>query len=116
LATNAADSNESAIVAALSRVGIDGYFDHIFCFETVGHRKPSSLYYDEVLEKLGLPADRVFMVGDDFEVDVLGATAVGIRSVWLNTLTCEKRFGACYATVHSFESLLEELQALGYGC
>lgn len=114
LATNAADSNERAIYAALARVELGRLFDHVFCFDTVGHRKPSSQYFTAILDRLDLPADKVFMVGDDFEVDVLGATAVGIRSVWLNRLTCESRKGALHTTAHSLDALHESLEGLGF--
>jgi HAD superfamily hydrolase (TIGR01509 family) len=113
LATNAADSGERAIRNALNRVGLDGLFDRIFCLEVVGYRKPSEAYYQTVLRKLDLPPERVFMVGDDFEVDVLGATAVGIRSVWLNRASEDDRLGALHATVFALDSLVGALDSLG---
>ena len=91
LATNAADSDEQSIRRALRLAELDALFDHIFCFDTVGHRKPTETFYRTVLGNLGLPAARVYMVGDDFEVDVMGANAVGIRAVWLNRLTPDVR-------------------------
>ena len=114
LATNAADSNERAINAALARVGLNRLFDRIFCFETVGNRKPSEAYYQKVLCELGLPPEKVFMVGDDFYVDVLGAADVGIRSLWLNRSTGEDRSGGMYGTIHSFEELIASLEGLGF--
>ncbi len=114
LATNAADSDERAIGAALARVGLDTHFDRIFCFENVGCRKPTEAYYQTVLDTLGLSPDRVFMIGDDFDVDVVGATAVGIRSVWLNLLSGEERSGSLYTTANSFVMVLEALEELGF--
>jgi HAD superfamily hydrolase (TIGR01458 family) len=44
--------------------------------------KPSEAYFDIVLEDLGLPPQRVAMVGDDIEIDVKGAKVIGLQG-WL---------------------------------
>ena len=47
--------------------------------------KPAPECFVAGLEALGLPADRVAMVGDDLENDVLAAQAVGITGVLVRT-------------------------------
>ena len=47
--------------------------------------KPSPAFFAAGLAALGLPADRVVMVGDDIAGDVLAAQAVGIRGVLVRT-------------------------------
>ena len=44
--------------------------------------KPSESYYRMVLDDLGLPPERVAMVGDDIEIDVQGAKRLGMQG-WL---------------------------------
>jgi phospholysine phosphohistidine inorganic pyrophosphate phosphatase len=44
--------------------------------------KPSASYFRMVLDDLGLPPQRVAMIGDDIEADVRGAQQVGIQG-WL---------------------------------
>jgi len=44
--------------------------------------KPSEAYFAMVLADLGLPLDRVAMIGDDIEIDVRGAQRMGIQG-WL---------------------------------
>lgn len=44
--------------------------------------KPSPAYFNMVLEDLGIPADRVAVVGDDMEIDVRGAQFMGMQG-WL---------------------------------
>ena len=44
--------------------------------------KPSEAYFTMVLDDLGLPLDRVAMIGDDIEIDVRGARRMGIQG-WL---------------------------------
>ena len=84
LATNAADSDEADIRAALRRVDLERRLDKVYCFKTIGYRKPSPEFFDFILKDLGLPAERVIMVGDDLEADVLGARRAGLRAVWFN--------------------------------
>lgn len=44
--------------------------------------KPSPAYFQMVLDELGLPPQRVAMVGDDIEIDVRGAKVMGMQG-WL---------------------------------
>jgi putative hydrolase of the HAD superfamily len=84
LATNAADSDEIEIRAALARVGLDGLIDRVYCSCGVGHSKPSAEFFAFIERDLGMSACDLVMVGDNYEIDVLGAIAAGIRSVWLS--------------------------------
>ena len=43
--------------------------------------KPKSDIYELALERLGLVADEVVVVGDTFETDIAGATAASLRSI-----------------------------------
>jgi HAD superfamily hydrolase (TIGR01458 family) len=47
--------------------------------------KPSPAFFESALTLLGLPADRVAMVGDDIVNDVLGAQACGLTGVLVRT-------------------------------
>jgi len=44
--------------------------------------KPSESYFSLVLDDLGLPAERVAVIGDDIEIDVQGAKRMGMQG-WL---------------------------------
>ncbi len=46
--------------------------------------KPSRVAYDAVCDVLGLSPAQLLMVGDNLEVDVLGARAAGFRAVHLD--------------------------------
>jgi alkylated DNA nucleotide flippase Atl1/predicted HAD superfamily phosphohydrolase YqeG len=114
LATNAADSTEGAIRRALERVGLDVLFDRVFCFDKVGARKPTPDFFQFILKDLGLDSRSVFMVGDDFVNDVLGANANGICAVWLNRKTQEDRSGPRCKTISSPDTLVGALESLGF--
>ena len=84
LATNAQDSKESDIVTALQRVGLADHIDRVFCFENVGHRKPSPAFFDTILHMIGATPSHTVMVGDSLDTDVAGALAAGLHGIWYN--------------------------------
>jgi HAD superfamily hydrolase (TIGR01662 family) len=110
LATNAADSDEAAIRAALRRVGLDAWIDRIYCFANVGFRKPDPAFFRYILADLGLDPRRVCMVGDNFALDVLGANACGLRAVWFNPGSLEEHRSALHRTIHHFRLLPDVLK------
>ena len=113
LATNAADSEPGEIRAALGRVRLSASFEKIYCYRALGVRKPSPEYFAAVLADLGLPAERVVLVGDDWQADVEGALAAGLWAVWYNPRDGEVRSGARVGTVHEMAAMPEVLQAWG---
>lgn len=83
LATNAGDSDEPEIRAALARVGLDQLIDRVYCSRSVGHSKPSPEFFAFILRDLGLDAGDLVMVGDSYANDIEGANRAGIRGLWL---------------------------------
>lgn len=113
LATNAVDSNEEEIWAALARVELDRFLDRVYCFRKIGHKKSSPEFFRYILNDLGLDRSSVFMVGDDFDSDVTGTIRCGIRAVWYNEQSTEVRRTEMYQTIHDLRSLPEALNAFG---
>ena len=109
LATNAVDSDEAQIRGALARVGLEVLLDAVYCFRRIGHRKPSEAFFRHILADLGIGPDRVIMIGDDFDADVLGANRAGLRAVWFNERTAERLSGPLYRTIHHFDELAATL-------
>ncbi|NLG83041.1 MAG: HAD-IA family hydrolase [Firmicutes bacterium] len=113
LATNAEPSDEADIRKALARVGLHELIEKVYCYRRIGHKKPSPEFFEYILADLGMEPARVVMVGDDFEMDVLGANRAGIPAVWFNERAPhERRSGKMYRTIHDFRALPEELEAL----
>lgn len=84
VATNAEDSAEDDIREVLIKTGIMNFIDKIYCYRTIGYKKPSSDFFLYVLNDLNIEPERVIMIGDDYEADVLGALQNGIRAIWYN--------------------------------
>jgi len=99
VATNADDSGERDVLAALSRVGLDELVDGVVSSRDVGARKPDAFFYRAALLRAGraglpLAPARAVMVGDSWPNDVVGAGAAGLRAVWLNPSKARRPDGA----------------------
>ncbi len=57
------------------------YFDVIVCSEEVGKNKPSIEIYKYAMQLAGAKGENSVMIGDDFEVDVIGALNSGMRAI-----------------------------------
>lgn len=60
------------------------YFDHITISGQFGSGKPDPAIFTYVLQHLDVKADEALMVGDNLMTDILGASRIGIPSVWIN--------------------------------
>jgi putative hydrolase of the HAD superfamily len=66
------------------------YFDHVVLSAVVGWEKPHRRIFDAAIELVGVPADQVLHVGDNYQQDVVGAQQAGIYAVWLRRRAAEK--------------------------
>ncbi|MGG3801576.1 HAD family hydrolase [Metabacillus fastidiosus] len=60
------------------------YFDQIVISGAFGRGKPDPTIFEHALSLMDLTKDEVIMVGDNLMTDILGASRVGIKSVWIN--------------------------------
>lgn len=76
--------------------------------------KPSPSFFELALQKLGLPAQEVVMVGDDIRADVEGAQAVGMKGILVKTGKYRENLAAQYAITPDavFESVSEVISLL----
>lgn len=86
-------------------------FETVVTFEMTGERKPSPLPFQKALDTLGLKPEEVLMVGDWPERDVVGASGLGIRTVFA-------RYGDTKGTQESgadfeIDDIIELLQIIG---
>ena len=110
LATNAVDSNEKEIRQALACADLNEFVDNVYSYQRIGHKKSSPSFFEFVLLDLGLETKKIFMVGDNFEDDVLSANKSGIRAVWFNHRSGEERSGDLHQTIHDLRDLQKSLQ------
>jgi putative hydrolase of the HAD superfamily len=110
LATSANDSAEADIRSALQRVNLDQLLDKIYCFKKIGYQKPSLEFYQYILDDLKLTSRSVYMIGDNYEADVLGANACGMRAIWFNEHSLEMRENDLHRTIHDLWVLPDSLK------
>lgn len=63
------------------KLNMDQWIDHLVTSEEAGVEKPHPFIFTLGLQKLGLNANEVIMIGDSYEKDCLGASACGIDSI-----------------------------------
>ncbi|HPW90076.1 MAG TPA: YjjG family noncanonical pyrimidine nucleotidase [Paludibacteraceae bacterium] len=68
----------------LRNSGLIHYFDTIVLSEEVGVQKPDPRFFQYALEKSGAKASDVLLVGDNYEVDIVGAYQCGIDALHFN--------------------------------
>ncbi|MBD3109997.1 HAD family hydrolase [Bacillus sp. AGMB 02131] len=60
------------------------YFEQIVISGAFGRGKPDASIFEHALSLMGLNSDEAIMVGDNLMTDILGASRVGMKSVWIN--------------------------------
>ena len=65
----------------IEREGLDRYFDHWTSSEAAQSCKPDRRFFEHALELAAIDPGQVLFVGDSPEHDIVGAAAVGMRTV-----------------------------------
>lgn len=71
------------VVTKLELFGIDDLWDCVLCSEETGFLKPHRAPFLRLAECLQTETNRILYVGNSYRYDVLGARAVGMRTVHL---------------------------------
>lgn len=71
------------ISTVLAEFGLDGIFGSIVESAVVGVRKPDSRIFTLGVEALGLTPERVTVVGDSYDKDIVPGKKAGCRTVWM---------------------------------
>jgi FMN phosphatase YigB (HAD superfamily) len=84
IATNAGQSDSTAVIKGLKRVGADKYFSGVFASADIGYEKPDIRFFQEIIHKLEIPASEIVMIGDNYVKDIIGARNCGMKAVFYN--------------------------------
>ena len=71
-------------VKKIAAIGVEPFIDELVVSEEVGVPKPAAKVFHAALSRLGGTPDQAVMVGDSWSSDIVGATELGIRAIWLN--------------------------------
>src|SRR5262245_39041861 len=83
----------------LERAGITDLFETIVVSDGIGWRKPHARIFEETLTRLRLEPAAALFVGDRLDIDVAGAQAFGMDTVWINREAAVVPTGVPPATV-----------------
>jgi 2-haloalkanoic acid dehalogenase type II len=92
--------------ADIERIGIAHLFRFSISSRDCGVAKPAPEIFHAACQRLGLPPSAVLHVGDDPDLDVVGAGAAGLRTAWIN------RTGVAWSHAHQPDLIAHDLTAL----
>jgi len=71
-----------------NKTGLNKYLETVVISQEVGVTKPNPLIFQAALKKSGLTAKEVLYIGDQYQVDYIGAMNVGLNPVLLDRRNC----------------------------
>jgi putative hydrolase of the HAD superfamily len=87
----------------LKLCGIEKYFDKVITSEISGYHKPRPEAFGHSLSSANAKKSESIMIGDDLNIDIVGAREFGMDQVYLNPLSIPHQ----EAVTHEIKSLLE---------
>lgn len=98
--------------ADLERIGMAHFFKFAITARGCGVAKPDKRIFDVACAKLDLPPHEVLHVGDDPQLDVIGARDAGLRTAWINRTGATWSHGAGPdIVVHDLAELVDMLES-----
>jgi putative hydrolase of the HAD superfamily len=88
----------------LKNANLEQYFEQVIISEEVGYKKPSPKIFRIALAMSTATIEESVMIGDDPQVDVLGAMNIGITGIFVNHIK-EPKCDFCDFSVNDLESL-----------
>ena len=98
---------EEVQLTKVRSAGIGDFFREIVISDRVGHKKPSPLIFDYVLNRYGYDRNQTIMIGDNLLTDIAGARNAGIDTVFFNPKVAEHEAEVTHEIRH-----LRELQGI----
>ena len=86
LVTNTLARGDDEVWEDWRRFGLADAIDAVASSHSVGWQKPHRAIFERAMERLGVRAEDVVMVGDQLAADVLGAKRLGMRAVLRRTV------------------------------
>ncbi|MBU1369224.1 MAG: YjjG family noncanonical pyrimidine nucleotidase [Bacteroidetes bacterium] len=68
----------------IQSAGLEPFFDKVITSEAAGVKKPDPKIFEYALQQTGADKKESLMIGDDLEVDILGAQSFGMDQLYFN--------------------------------
>ncbi|TNV68318.1 HAD family hydrolase [Trichococcus shcherbakoviae] len=81
--TNGANDNQ---LRKIKQLGLEKWIapENMLISEGAGVSKPSKEIFEAMERRMGFAKNDVYYIGDNFDNDVIGATAAGWKTIWVN--------------------------------
>lgn len=88
--------------------GLNKYIKNLITSEAAGFKKPDVRMFEYALHQANAEPETTIMIGDEFDVDIVGATNAGIDTIFVNF---QGNFNGVEATfkVHSLKEIMDIL-------
>lgn len=95
--------------------GILHYFEKLFSSADYGIRKPSEKFYRIAIKEIlsehhEVKKEDILYIGNDYQTDVMGATSVGLDTVWYNVNHLPNQNGIDIWDIDDFRKIIEIVQ------
>lgn len=80
----------------LKSSGMNKYFTEVITSEEAGVKKPNSEIFNFAFQKTGAIPQESIMIGDDYEVDIIGAQNVGMNQIFFDPFKETGKNGSTY--------------------
>ncbi len=80
---------------SMDRAGLEKYLDVTVTAKDVGVGKPETIIFSTALRQADLAASEVIYVGDQYEVDVVGARRAGMKAILIDRYNLASRVRDC---------------------
>lgn len=87
-------------------------FDWVITAEQIGSYKPTHRNFEVMLERLGLPKEKILHVAQSLHHDIRPANELGLTTVWINRRAGKEGFGATAAAEAQPDFEVPDLQSL----
>lgn len=87
---------EETQVKKITNAGIADYFDEMISSERALASKPNPEIFEFAMRQTNASADNSLMIGDHYDVDIVGAQQVGMDQVYFNPKNRNNNEGATY--------------------
>ncbi|NBD24748.1 YjjG family noncanonical pyrimidine nucleotidase [Paenibacillus glycinis] len=72
-------------IKRLKQSGLHDYFEAIFDSQSIGHQKPSRLFFDYVAANIrDFAIEDALVIGDSLNTDIKGGLQFGLHTCWIN--------------------------------
>ncbi len=93
----------------VKHLGLRDCFDPLVTSVSALYRKPSPHIFQAILDVWNVPPETLMMIGDAPSKDVVGAKAMGMKTIWLKTDATEVDAMGADKSVESARDILEAL-------